>query len=368
MTVSVEIQEKENIENKKATNESNKKQRNYYIDILKGIAIISVVFIHTAFHSGNAYVPKWFSNFTVLFEVPMFFFLAGWSYSYSKSNKNYVKSLLITQIKYTVFMALLYIVIKIMNYMQLTENTMSLTQLIKNIFHTYTDTGPFVGVYYSLWFFRVYFFVSLIGAMLITLVKTNIKKYIIIVCLICMLLVTFLTPSIGKIDIGIELSYFFFYMFFYILGNELKDKQLNVIPFILLSIFTIVSLICINKLTDINVLQIEGNKFPPNFVFLLWSLFGVYIVTFLKKYFKNCKKNIISIAGQNSIYIFFAQGIGSTILYWVSKYIGFDWYYKIIIMFAINLGITTIITIILKFILDAIGKKISKFLNEKIYN
>ena len=38
--------------------ESKRSGRNNYIDVLKGIAIISVVLIHTSFHSGNSYVPK----------------------------------------------------------------------------------------------------------------------------------------------------------------------------------------------------------------------------------------------------------------------------------------------------------------------
>ena len=71
--------------NIKETKVNKFKDRNNYIDILKCIAIISVVFIHTAFSSGEKYVPRWFANFTLLFEVPMFFFLAGWSFSYSKN-------------------------------------------------------------------------------------------------------------------------------------------------------------------------------------------------------------------------------------------------------------------------------------------
>ena len=35
--------------------------------------------IHTAFHSGASYVPYWFANITLLFDVPVFFFLAGWA-------------------------------------------------------------------------------------------------------------------------------------------------------------------------------------------------------------------------------------------------------------------------------------------------
>lgn len=43
---------------KKEEKNISNKQRNHYIDVLKGIAIISVVFMHTAFHSGSFYVPR----------------------------------------------------------------------------------------------------------------------------------------------------------------------------------------------------------------------------------------------------------------------------------------------------------------------
>lgn len=132
------------------------KQRNHYVDALKGIAIILVVLIHTAFHSGHAYVPRWFANFTLLFEVPMFFFLAGWSFSYSKNNKSYLKSLIITQIRYMIFMVIIFILIKITNYIHISNNPVSVGVLSKWMFHEYSSTAPFTSVLDSLWFFKVY--------------------------------------------------------------------------------------------------------------------------------------------------------------------------------------------------------------------
>lgn len=57
----------------------NIKNRNVYLDFFRGCATISVMLIHTAFHSGASYVPYWFANITLLFDVPVFFFLAGWA-------------------------------------------------------------------------------------------------------------------------------------------------------------------------------------------------------------------------------------------------------------------------------------------------
>lgn len=44
-----------------------------------------------------------------------------------------------------------------------------------------------------------------------------------------------------------------------------------------------------------------------------------------------------------------------------------EWYYKFIIMFAINLVLTGIITVILRLIIEPIAKICKKFLSEKAY-
>lgn len=363
--LAISIIEKEQIVKEKIKQEQ-KNTRNYYIDVLKGIAIISVILIHTAFHSGTSYVPSWFANFTVLFEVPMFFFLAGWSYAHSKNNKSYVQNMVITQIKYMIFICLMFIAIKITNQIAFSNNQINLNNLINWFLHTYSNMSPFSGVEYSLWFFRVYLFVGSISAMIITLIKPKIVKCIIMICFIGIFIITFFTPKIGMINLGIELSYILFYMLFYTLGYYTKDKELSFPLFVILFVLNVLTLIGIYKVIKINIINIQAHKFLPNFIFLIWSLFGVYIVLVFKKYFNSCKKNILSIIGQHSMYIFLAQGVGSSVLYWISKYIVMEWYYKIWIMFGINILVTIVVTLLLKLILDPIGKNMKKILNEKI--
>lgn len=65
-------------------------KRSLAIDFFKGIAIIGIVFIHTVFVSGWAYVPGYMRNFSLLIDVPLFFFLSGWGSSY---NQDYYKKI-----------------------------------------------------------------------------------------------------------------------------------------------------------------------------------------------------------------------------------------------------------------------------------
>lgn len=58
--------------------------RNTYIDMLRGIAALGVIAIHTAFWSGQSYTPIWFQSLTLLIDVPFFFFLSGWGARYAQ--------------------------------------------------------------------------------------------------------------------------------------------------------------------------------------------------------------------------------------------------------------------------------------------
>lgn len=92
------------------------------------------------------------------------------------------------------------------------------------------------------------------------------------------------------------------------------------------------------------------------------------VVTYLKKFFVNCKESILSKIGQNSIYIYFAQGIGASVLYWLLPYVNLPWYFKAMVLFAINLVVTAIMTVILKLVIEPIAKIFKRFLDQYAYN
>ena len=59
--------------------------RDYALDILRGICVISIVLIHTTFWSGGSYVPQAVQSLSLLIDVPAFFFIAGMALAYSKA-------------------------------------------------------------------------------------------------------------------------------------------------------------------------------------------------------------------------------------------------------------------------------------------
>jgi fucose 4-O-acetylase-like acetyltransferase len=52
-------------------------KRDLYIDFAKGLATLSIIFIHTAFWSGQLYLPSEVRTLSLLIDVPVFFALSG---------------------------------------------------------------------------------------------------------------------------------------------------------------------------------------------------------------------------------------------------------------------------------------------------
>lgn len=81
-----------------------KKERNYNIDFLRGIATIWIIVIHTAWWSGASYLPAWFSNLTLLLDVPVFMFISGVSFNYVNSIMKNLKGLIAQWKKWLYFL------------------------------------------------------------------------------------------------------------------------------------------------------------------------------------------------------------------------------------------------------------------------
>lgn len=47
------------------------------LDLVKGLAILVVIHTHTVFWSGMGYLPDWSRNASLVFDVPVFFFISG---------------------------------------------------------------------------------------------------------------------------------------------------------------------------------------------------------------------------------------------------------------------------------------------------
>ena len=96
------------------------KERDIFLDVCRGLATISIIWLHTLYHSGGYYVPIDTSLKTIglLFDVPFFMFLSGWSTFYYLDFRRMIYNLL----KMWVFWAVLISGIDFIYYVILGNN------------------------------------------------------------------------------------------------------------------------------------------------------------------------------------------------------------------------------------------------------
>lgn len=80
------------------------KKRDTYLDFMKGVAAINIIMIHTVFWSGESYVPEIVKSMALVLDVPFFFFCSGVGFTYVRSFKKTMLSLLNLYKKYLFFL------------------------------------------------------------------------------------------------------------------------------------------------------------------------------------------------------------------------------------------------------------------------
>lgn len=136
----------------------------------------------------------------------------------------------------------------------------------------------------------------------------------------------------------------------------MRNVKINKIQFVLCILINIVILCVFKYVFNYDIFDIQKNKYSTNIVYLLWSMFGIYIVIFLKNYLLNMKENLICKLGKRTIYMYFAQGISSSILYNIVNLFNYKWYIKLPIMFIINLIMSIIIMMLIEITIESVIK------------
>ena len=163
-------------------------KRDLYIDYAKGLATLSIVFIHTVFWSGQFYVSNEMRIFSLLFDVPIFFALSGLTSS-GNIDKTF-RRLLKLQITYMIFVTGLFFFdgfFKVFlqsffdketyqNFFltfgpKYTENSLSQPfdfKLLGNWWlHQYSTCDVFPVVMGSFWYLKAYYVVTFFGVIVL---------------------------------------------------------------------------------------------------------------------------------------------------------------------------------------------------------
>lgn len=150
------------------------KTRDIYLDFYRGIATISVVFIHTVYWSGQNYLSDSVGilyTLALLIDVPLFVFLSGWSAFYTDNINKTFNNLFKVWMQYIIFI----IITDVVCHVILHPGTLSVQDLLYQIVFA-GDTPYLTVIAGSLWFMPMWIPVALAGSIFTVLLKRFSEK------------------------------------------------------------------------------------------------------------------------------------------------------------------------------------------------
>lgn len=340
----------------------NSSRRDYSLDFFRGLSVLNIIMIHTAFHSGEMYVPNFFSQITLLFDVPLFFFYAGWSSFYSNSVGKLVKNLIKMLIEWIIFISMIDVIQFLISGERIPIN-IYVQQLY---FNGVGVEHLFPSISWSTWYMPAYVIVSLIGTGLIILCKNN-KRVISVILVLSVISMLYISQDAINLRVLDMSSYTICYLFFYFLGYlTVEKRRVTLIRTIINMIGIIVVWLILSRCYNMSFWNLQSAKFPPHLIYMVASLLSIVIVIFLrdKSRFNGLLGKGLQYIGSHALYFYFAQGVGASFLFYIVQVISFDnWIIKFVVAYFIN----AIITIVLGVALSNMYKITNKIF-DKIYN
>ena len=358
-------------------------KRDLYIDFAKGLATLSIIFIHTAFWSGQFYIPTEVRVASLLFDVPLFFALSGIT-----SGGNVEKTiyrLLKLQITYMIFVTLLFFLdyfFKVfginffgIQWMKDFYSTFGGKYVPQNIstdpqwqnlgnwyLHQYTMADTFPVVMGSFWYLKVYYILTVLGVLILRFFKSHINWFIGL-CFGLTLVFNLLPQYYPSGQVG----YVAFYLGLFLLAGKIRGKIIptNWIPVLYGVFFIILAFLLWNSGSEL-LLNMNKAKFPPKFLYIFWSSFSLITLFVLYNRLKISKPTFITYIGTNAIFYYFAQGISSSLVYFavVPLKDEMPWWLLMIIIYLLNVVLAVIIAEVLRKV-DDLGWNFLGFLRKK---
>lgn len=324
------------------------KKRNNNIDFLRGIATLCIIVIHTAFWTGEAYLPPWVTNLSLLIDVPVFMFISGISFSFINSiSKNII--LLIKQWKKWLFFILIYTLIILIFY----NSQFSIKDFICWLVYYFPNNTSLTVVGGSIWFWVMYIKVTIICSIIIhtnnKLEKNKEKNIRNLIYIGLLTTLMFMYTSLSGLNEFIFDAKTLFFMIIYILGYLSLNYKINLKQTLIYEFITILITFILFYSYKYTLADLQTIKFSFSVVYLPFALISIILFWYLKDKLKIKDKNPIVYIGKNAIWFYFAQGISSSFLFYVYPYISNHRDIVVFpIMLIINVALATIMAIILE--------------------
>ncbi|MCL1663915.1 acyltransferase [Elizabethkingia ursingii] len=351
-------------------------KRDLYIDFAKGLATLSIIFIHTAFWSGQFYIPSEFRVLSLLIDVPIFFALSGITSSGNIEKTLY--RLLKLQITYMIFVTGLFFADWIFKVGVITfwdtdtlksiystfggkyipqnpSAAVDWAQLGNWYLHSYTNCDTFPVVMGSFWYLKVYYIVTILGVLILRFFKQHISWFI----ALCVALTLIFNIDPNNYPSG-QVGYVVYYLGVFLIGFQLKGKTIKKAYIPVLYVLAAISIITIGYIYGPDIYyKINKQKFPPQVPYIVWSLLSLITVFILYNRLKITKDTFINNIGRNAIFFYFAQGISSSLVYFIVVPLkgNIHWAALMVLIYVINVILAILIAEVLKKA-DALGWKI----------
>ncbi|OPB94283.1 acyltransferase family protein [Elizabethkingia occulta] len=351
-------------------------KRDLYIDFSKGLATLSIIFIHTAFWSGQFYIPSEFRVLSLLIDVPIFFALSGITSSGNIEKTLY--RLLKLQITYMIFVTGLFFADWIFKVSVITfwdietlksfystfggkyipqnpSAAIDWAQLGNWYLHSYTNCDTFPVVMGSFWYLKVYYIVTILGVLILRFFKQHISWFI----ALCVALTLIFNIDPNNYPSG-QVGYVVYYLGIFLIGFQLKGKTIKKAYIPVLYVLAAISIITIGYIYGPDIYyKINKQKFPPQVPYIVWSLLSLITVFVLYNRLKITKDTFINNIGRNAIFFYFAQGISSSLVYFIVVPLkgNIHWAVLMVLIYVINVILAILIAEVLKKA-DALGWKI----------
>ena len=112
--------------------------------------------------------------------------------------------------------------------------------------------------------------------------------------------------------------------------------------------------------------KLNKQKFPPKIPYIIWTLFSLVTLFVFYNRLKIEKPNFFTNVGQNAIFFYFAQGMSSSLVYFLVVPMKdlMPWYLLVLIIYPVNIPLAVVISKGLKKV-DDLGWKVLEFLRAK---
>jgi len=322
-------------------------KRDHNLDFYRGIAILWIVVIHTCFNSGRSYVPDYIRHLSLIIDVPLFMFLSGLAHHYSDSFEKTIKGIVKLYLHYAIFMVI-FVAYCLIFY----RSSVHFKDLIPLFFFNVNSKLPLVVIGYSLWFMPMYIITSLLCSSFLE--KRSLKFY--------HLIFTIVLYGLSKYYFSFKiLPMIFLYSFIYLFGYFVYDKKLSFRNLIIFLLLLLVANLVFQFSGPYGFHNMQSAKFSYELAYLVYSFVSIITVWYLYTNF-DIHNRFISYLGQNSFIVYLAQGVSSSILYFIVPYVHLWWPYKLLWMIIINTIICLVLFFILKFIYKFLDNLVNKCL------